>query len=73
MKSERSSVRKVTIVFTILAFLAVLAPPRALATSVTPTRSSNSAFDAARELAGSRLLVGIQFRRAGLVGLQQGR
>lgn len=39
----------------------------------TPTRSFNSAFEAARENAYSRMLVGIHFRRACVVGLQQGR
>lgn len=39
----------------------------------TPTRSFNSALDAARENAFSRMLVGIHFRRACVVGLQQGR
>jgi len=39
----------------------------------TPTRSFNSAYDAARENAYSRMLVGIHFRRACTVGLQQGR
>jgi membrane-associated phospholipid phosphatase len=39
----------------------------------TPTRSYDSVFDAARENAFSRMLVGIHFRRACTVGLQQGR
>jgi hypothetical protein len=39
----------------------------------TLTRSFNSADDAARENAYSRMLVGIHFRRACTVGLQQGR
>ncbi len=39
----------------------------------TPTRTFNSAFEAARENAYSRMLVGIHFRRACVVGLQQGR
>ena len=39
----------------------------------TPTRSYASAFDAARENAYSRMLVGIHFRRACEVGLKQGR
>ncbi len=39
----------------------------------TPTRSYDNVFDAARENAFSRMLVGIHFRRACTVGLQQGR
>ena len=39
----------------------------------TLTRSYDSVFDAARENAFSRMLVGIHFRRACTVGLQQGR
>jgi len=39
----------------------------------TLTRSYDSVFDAARENAFSRMLVGIQFRRACTVGLQQSR
>ena len=39
----------------------------------TLTRSYDSALDAARENAFSRMLVGIHFRRACTVGLQQGR
>jgi hypothetical protein len=39
----------------------------------TPTRSYDNALDAARENAFSRMLVGIHFRRACTVGLQQGR
>jgi hypothetical protein len=39
----------------------------------TITRSFESADDAARENAFSRMLVGIHFRRACVVGLQQGR
>ena len=39
----------------------------------TLTRSFNSVDDAARENAYSRMLVGIHFRRACTVGLQQGR
>jgi hypothetical protein len=39
----------------------------------TLTRSYDSVFDAALENAFSRMLVGIHFRRACTVGLQQGR
>ena len=39
----------------------------------TLTRSYDSVLDAARENAFSRMLVGIHFRRACTVGLQQGR
>ena len=39
----------------------------------TPTRSFDSALNAARENAYSRMLVGIHFRRACEVGLKQGR
>jgi hypothetical protein len=39
----------------------------------TLTRSFDNVFDAARENAFSRMLVGIHFRRACTVGLQQGR
>jgi membrane-associated phospholipid phosphatase len=39
----------------------------------TLTRSYDSVFDAARENAFSRMLVGIHFRRACTAGLEQGR
>jgi PAP2 superfamily len=45
----------------------------AAGSDATVTRSFNSAQDAARDNAYSRLLVGIHFRRACTVGLQQGR